>query len=133
MNKLINITIDKQLITLHYDKHDCFIKILANDLIRIGSIEASNYQSYAANDFQEEIKITIENNIITFANKKIIANDDFMLEIYEDNILLSKDIPNTYSNIKETSELLELEGHKVEENDTYSFIIGKQLNPNDKI
>lgn len=133
MNKLINITLTNQIITLDFEKTKSFIKILTNDVIRIGSFEALNYHSYAAVDYEEKVQITIKNNIIFFSNKKIIVNDDFMLEIYEDDILLSKDIPNTYSDIKETSELLELEGHKVEENEIYAFIIGKQLNQNDKI
>lgn len=130
MEKSVNIILNNQTLLIN---NKYFIKILSSDVIRIGELEAINYNSYAAQDFFEEVNITVSDNQILFNNKKIIIRDDYKFEIYQDDKLLSKDIDNTFINTVEKNELLELEGHKVSDNDTYSFIIGKELKPNDVI
>lgn len=133
MNKLINVKKENNTIILSYTNKTYLIKILTKDIIKIYEHDAKDYKSYAATEFIENIEIFIENNVIYFDNKKIIVEDDFKLEIYEDDILLAKDIDNDFTNIAEENELLKLEGHKVIENDTYSFIICKEINENAKI
>ena len=92
MEKSVNIILNNQTLLIN---NKYFIKILSSDVIRIGELEAINYNSYAAQDFFEEVNITVSDNQILFNNKKIIIRDDYKFEIYQDDILLSKDIDNT--------------------------------------
>ena len=132
MNKLINLELKDNIVYLNYEKRKYFIKVINEDLVQIAQIEAINYKSYAVEkDISVDVDVKVENNCILFSNKKIIVNDDFLLEMYEDDVLVSKDKTNDFCNDREQNELLELEGHKVSDNDHYKFMVSKVLNDND--
>lgn len=101
--------------------------------IQVLDEKAMEYKSYAVINPSELIDFKIDGNIITFQNKKIIVNDHFLLEIYEDNVLVSKDIENSYKNDYVKNDLLSLEGHKEMDNDSYLYLKTKKLNDNDYI
>ena len=134
MNRLINLELKDNIIYLNYEHSKYFVKVINNDLVQVAQIEAIDYKSYAVEkDISIAVDIKIEKNIISFSNKKIIVNDDFLLEMYEDGILVSKDKTNDFCNEREQNELLELEGHSVQDNDHYVFMVRKELNHNDYI
>jgi hypothetical protein len=134
MNKLVNLELNGNIVYLNYEHGKYFIKVINSDLVQIAQIEAIDYKSYAIdNDISVDVYIKIENSSILFANKKIIVNDNFLLEMYEDDILVSKDKLNDFCNNREQNELLELEGHSVQDNDHYIFMVSKELKDNDFI
>ena len=134
MNKLVSLELKDNIVYLNYEQSKYFIKVINNDLVQIAQIEAIDYKSYAVEeDICENVNVKVENNTIIFENKKIIVNDNFLLEMYEDNKLVSKDKVNDFCNDREFNELLELEGHKVNDNDHYRFMVSKVINDNDYI
>lgn len=133
MNKLKEILLQNEDIIINYETSSYFIKIINENVIRIGEIKALDYKSYAAKENIKKLEININKNIITFANKKIIVHDNFLLDIYENDVLISSDQNEMFHNVREHSELLELEGHKAMSNDDYEFMVCKKLNKDDLI
>lgn len=111
----------KQIIRLY----DGFIQVLDE--------KNQDYTSYAVIKQPNLLEAKIEGNTIFFQNKKIIVNDDLLLEIYEDEVLVTKDVNNHYVNNYIKNDLLALEGHKEMENDSYHYLNTKKLNPNNCI
>ena len=85
-------------------------------------------------DYINPVVEKIDNAIkITHGLYKYVINDNFMLSIYFDDVLISSDISyyNNKTNEFVDNSLLEAEGHAVNTEEEYKYIISKKINSND--
>ena len=85
-------------------------------------------------DYINPVVEKIDNAIkITHGLYKYVIKDNFMLSIYFDDVLISSDISyyNNKTNEFVDNSLLEAEGHAVNTEEEYKYIISKKINSND--
>ena len=85
-------------------------------------------------DYINPVVEKIDNAIkITHGLYKYVINDNFILSIYFDDVLISSDISyyNNKTNEFVDNSLLEAEGHAVNTEEEYKYIISKKINSND--
>lgn len=85
-------------------------------------------------DYINPVVEKIDNAIkITHGRYKYVINDNFILSIYFDDVLISSDISyyNNKTNEFIDNSLLEAEGHAVNIEEEYKYIISKKINSND--
>ena len=106
---------------------------ICKDYIHIREYEALDYKSYAVIKKDKLIDFEIKNNSIFYLNKRIDIKSNFLLDIYENDILVLSDIIVKKDFDNDDNGLLALEGHKVLDNDNYKYFKGIKLNENDYI
>lgn len=136
MNKIKNYSINKNQIHIEFESYERIVAILDDSIF--------NFRDNNLSDLQINIK-PIDNikfitymdndnlNIIT-SSYKIIIKDDFMIDIYNNDILLSSDNILNERNIDSINyELLEKEGHSVNIVNNHKFVFNKRINKDDYI
>lgn len=124
-------------IQIHFENKDGIINIIDDCIVQFKEISTSAFAIKNDNLYSNvHFDISKENNLIKIIikNYTYIIKDDFLIDIYKDNILISSQCKKELKK-KEliNKELVSQEGHNVDEEDEYSFNIQKLINKDDYI
>ena len=136
MNKIKNFSIIKNQIHIEFEYYERIVAILDDTIFNFKESTLSDLQIDIKAKDNVKFKAYMENdelNIIT-NSYKIIVKNDFMIDIYNNDVLLSSDNVILENNNEITNyELLEKEGHNVNKKNKYKFVWNKKINNDDYI
>ena len=137
LGKIINYYTIKNQVFIVFETKKIIATIIDDGICNFKEEETSSF-AVDVNDFIFDyinpIVEKIDNAIkITHGLYKYVINDNFMLSIYFDDVLISSDISyyNNKTNEFVDNSLLEAEGHAVNTEEEYKYIISKKINSND--
>lgn len=136
MNKIKNYSINQNQIHIEFEGYERIVAVLGDTIFNFREASISDLQfNIEAKDNIKFITYRDNDNInIVTSSYKVVIKDDFMIDIYQNDNLLSSDNVVLERDIDSINyELLEKEGHSVNKKNKNKFVWNKKINKDDYI